>query len=208
MHLLQYMMYNTWKLHHHYAHFSNSILSYIDKNLGEFSEIITGLIIYYDHCFFLKYRWDFFAVRGLLWFQKNFRIVFSTFVTNAFGILTGIAKTGDRSGCSIDWIIFHPDQWRVRQWKLSLRGNLHWAGMSDTLVLTVVILGKAWQQLRGSMAAPSSRWRIQRGWVSTILPPADLRNIFLWLPRGVKFSNIFVFWRKKKKDKNIDECRF
>lgn len=113
------------------------------------------------------------------------------------------------SGCSIDWILFHPGQWRVLQWKLSLRGNLHWAGMSDTPVLTVVILGKAWQQLRGSMAAPSSRWRIQRGWVSTILPPAeDLRNIFLWLPHGVKFSNIFEFWRKKKKDKNIDECRF
>lgn len=51
---LQGTMHNIKKLYQHYVQLFNLILSNIDRNLGEFAEIITCLIKHHPHSFILK----------------------------------------------------------------------------------------------------------------------------------------------------------
>ena len=74
---------------------------------------IISILYYFDYCSFVAYietrKYDIFdfvfgialAIQDLLWFQSNFKIVISIFVTNVIGILVEIALT-----LQIAWVVW------------------------------------------------------------------------------------------------------
>ena len=74
---------------------------------------IISVLYYFDYCSFVAYietrKYDAFdfvfrialAIQDLLWFQSNFKIVISIFVTNVIGILVEIALT-----LQIAWVVW------------------------------------------------------------------------------------------------------